>query len=128
MSIARTLLMTCLLPGSVLALSAQGVGSVSVEARPGAYAGRAPAHLHFLAHIELEGARVFNYRWVRSDGALGPERVVRIQNPNQRMITVEDSWQLGAPGQRMEVWEKIQVNCGRQHLTSGPAVVPVTCH
>lgn len=127
MSRFPALRLVCLLSGALAPLMAQGIGNVSAEVRPGSYTGRAPARLRFIAHIELEGARTFNYHWERSDGAKGPVQVVQVKNPRQRMITVSDSWQLGAPGQHMEVWERIQVNCGNQHVTSGSATAVISC-
>ena len=103
MSPARNIRLACLISLAPPALFAQGIGNVSVEAHPAAFVGRAPARLRFVARIELEGARTFNYQWVRSDGAKGPVQVVQVKNPRQRQLTVADSWQLGAPGQRMEV-------------------------
>ncbi len=127
MSFATTLRAACLVSGAASTLLAQGIGNVSVEAHPSSYTGRAPARLRFIARIELAGARTFNYHWIRSDGAKGPVQVVQVRDPHQRMITVVDNWQLGAPGQRLEVWETIQVNCGNQHITSGRATVSVSC-
>jgi hypothetical protein len=125
MSLSRPFRLVCIFSGALSALVAQGIGTVSVDAHPSSYTGRAPAHLRFVAHIELAGARTFNYQWERSDGAKGPVKVVQV-NPNQRAMTAVDTWQLGAPGQKMEVWEKIHVNCGNQHLTSEPVTVSIS--
>ena len=126
MSLSLPFRPACIFFGTLSALMGQGIGNVSVEAHPGTYTGRAPAHLRFVAHIELAGAATFKYQWERSDGAKGEVKVVHVK-PNQRALTVFGNWQLGAPGQKMEVWEKLLVNCGNQHLTSGPASVSVVC-
>jgi hypothetical protein len=125
-SFSLPLRLICIFSGALSALLGQGIGNVIVEAHPSTYTGRAPAHLRFVAHIELAGASTFNYVWERSDGAKGEVKVVHVK-PNQRALTVSETWQLGAPGQKLEVWEKLHVNCGNQHLTSGPATVSVLC-
>jgi hypothetical protein len=127
MSLSHSIRLACIFSGSLSALMAQGIGNISVAAQPSSYTGRAPAHIRFVARIELAGARTFNYHWERSDGAKGPVKVVKVGNPSQGMITVVETWQLGAPGQQMEVWEKVHVNCGNQHISSDPAMVSISC-
>jgi len=127
MSLPRALRQACLLTCALPALMAQGIGAVSVEPHPASYTGRAPARLRFVARVELEGAKTFNYSWERSDGAKSPVKVVHVTNPRQRSMTFTENWQLGAPGQRKEVWQRIHVNCGNQHVSSDRAMVSIDC-
>jgi len=126
MSLSSALRLACVFSGALPALLGQGIGTIAVEARPASYTGRAPARLRFVARIELAGARTFNYHWERSDGAKGPVKVVQVKD-RERMITVSEEWQLGAPGQHLEVWQRIHVNCGNQHVSSDRAVASINC-
>jgi hypothetical protein len=126
MSVSSALRLACVITGALPALLGQGIGNVAVEVHPANYTGRAPARLRFVARIELAGARTFNYHWERSDGAKGPVKVVQVRD-RERMITVSEEWQLGAPGQHLEVWQRIHVNCGNQHVSSDRAMASVNC-
>jgi hypothetical protein len=104
------------------------IGEVTVVANPQSYSGPCPARVRFTGTIAvLRPPMTFNYHWERSDGAKGPIRVVHVRNASARTVTVVDSWQLGTPGQRLRVWEKLVVNCGNTHITTSPAEATISC-
>jgi hypothetical protein len=69
---------------------------------------------------------VFNYHWERSDGAKGPEHVVR-PSPNQRSMVVRENWRIGGPGQHHNASATLFVNSGNTHLVQTSPTVSVTC-
>ena len=68
----------------------------------------------------------FNYHWERSDGAKGPEQVVR-PGAGQRSVVLREKWKAGAPGQHFDASVRLFVNSGNTHLSEGSPVVAVTC-
>ena len=110
------------------ALASEGIGQVSVTATPQSFTGRCPAHLKFTARIAVDRyPMTLNYQWERSDGAKGPVKVVKVPNANTHSVTTVDSWQIGAKGDHLDVWEKIRVRSGNTDITSDAATVTVTC-
>jgi len=69
---------------------------------------------------------VFNYYWVRSDGAKGPVNVVR-PSPGQHMLIVKEPWTVGAAGRHYDLSVRLFVNSGNTHLEQTSQVVSVTC-
>ena len=69
---------------------------------------------------------VFNYHWQRSDGAQGPERVVK-PSQGQRSLVLHDKWRLGGKGQQYNASETLFLNSGNTHLSESSPTVSVTC-
>ena len=92
-----------------LALYAQihTVSRVAIVVNPRTYNGPCPAALKFTATIfvNVRPAHV-TYQWERSDGAQAQRQSVEI---NAAGRGVSETWTLGAPGQRLRVWEQLHV-------------------
>jgi len=105
-------------------------GEIRIGANRSRYVGGCPVDIVYTANINLNSPQpaglVFNYQWVRSDGAKGPVTVVH-PNPNQRMVIVREPWHLGAAGQHYDVSVTLFVNSGNTHLQQASQVVSVTC-
>ncbi len=117
-----------LLPLIVLALAipvhAQTVTRVGVVAKPQVWTGRCPAPLEFIGtiHVSRYPVRV-TYVWERSDGAVGPRQSVEIRSAGRG---VSDTWQLGARGEHLRVWEQLHV-IAPSNVRSPRAAVRVNC-
>jgi len=106
----------------------EGIGQVTVTARPESFNGTCPAHIHFSARIEIDKYPLsLNYEWIRSDGAKGPLKTWRAPSSGTRSLTATDSWTLGQKGEHIEVWEKIRVRSGNTDITSDSVTVSITC-
>lgn len=100
------------------------VTKVVAIAKPKMYDGPAPATLEFVGTIFVSRHPVtVEYQWERSDGAKGERRKITIRSEGQG---VKDSWQLGAPGEHLRVWEKLHVLVPTG-IASAAAVVTVNC-
>ncbi len=69
---------------------------------------------------------VFNYHWERSDGAKGPERVVR-PSEGQHSMSLRETWHLGAHGQHYDASVTFFANSGNTHISQASPTVSVTC-
>jgi len=112
------------------ALATDLFGPIRIGANRSKYVGGCPVDVVFTGNINLNSPHpkgfVFNYYWVRSDGAKGPEKVVR-PSPSQNMLIVKEPWTLGAAGQHYDISVKLFVNSGNTHLEQPSQVVSVTC-
>lgn len=111
-------LFICCLP-----LAAATVSGVGIVARPRKYDGPCPATIEFIATIRVTHPSRVTYRWVRSDGAEGPKRVVDIHGAGQG---VTDSWTLGRGRQNMRIWEQLHV-LAPTGIRSARQVVQLRC-
>jgi len=100
------------------------VTRVSVGVRPPNYAGKCPAHLTFIGTIVVSRQPAFvEYVWLRSDGAQSPPQRIEVKGKGRG---VTDTWELGAPGSRTQVWERLRV-LSPNGMTSAAAVAHVNC-
>ena len=103
-------------------------GDVTLTATPSRYEGACPVRVHFLGKVGVTAHPMsFNYHYERSDGAKSALKVIRVTNPNARIIWVHEWWQLGASGQHLQVWEKLHVASGNTRIESNQADVDITC-
>ena len=111
-------------------LLAQGspISEVTASAHPQHYKGPCPAKITFTGRIHVNRyPMTLNCQWERSDGATGPVKVLRVPSAQTRVMTVTDTWQLGAPGQSKEIWEKLRVRTGNTDMSSAPAAATIDC-
>ena len=106
-------------------------GPIHVAANRSQYSGTGcPIEIVYTATVNfvtpLPKGFVFNYRWERSDGAKGPEKVVR-PKANQRSMVIRETWRAGAPGKHFEASVTLLVNSGNTHLSEQSPTVNVTC-
>ena len=101
------------------------VTRVSVGVRPANYGGKCPAHLTFVGTIVVSRQPAFvEYVWLRSDGAQSAPQRIEVKGKGRG---VTDTWELGAPHTRTQVWEKLRV-LSPNGMTSAAAVARVDCH
>jgi len=100
------------------------VRKVVTVVNPKTWNGRAPAHLVFTGTIFVNNPPVdVEFTWVRSDGAKSGVQRVTITSAGQGF---NDTWDLGAPGEKMTVWERLEV-LSPNHASSNPAKATVRC-
>ncbi len=100
------------------------VTKVVTVVNPKTWNGRAPAHLKFTGTIFVADPPVdVEYTWVRSDGAQGGTQRVTIRSAGQGFT---DTWDVGAPREKMRVWERLQV-LSPNKASSNPAIAVVNC-
>jgi hypothetical protein len=118
----------CAVIGHSASVTGQGIGKVTVTASPQRYTGSCPVEIRFTAKVAIEKTPMSaNYRWTRSDGGTGSEKVATVTNAAARTLTLNDAWQVGAKGARLEVWQKIRVRSGTADVTSQSPTVLVVC-
>jgi hypothetical protein len=103
--------------------------SVHVASNWGRYVGGCPVDLVFTGTINLRAhpnGLVFNYYWVRSDGAKSPTRVLR-PGVRQRSVVVHEHWRLGGTGSRYSASMRLFVNSGNTHIEDSSRTVQVIC-
>lgn len=116
------------LPAQMVWAQGAPITAVTAAAHPQSYTGPCPAKITFTGKIYVDRyPMTLNYQWQRSDGAKGPLRGMRVPNPSTRVLTVIEHWQLGAPGQQMQVWEQLRVRSGNTDITSAPATATINC-
>src|SRR5271169_5407644 len=82
------------------------VTKVVTVVNPKVWNGRAPAHLKFTGTIFVADPPVdVEYKWIRSDGANGGVQRATIRSAGEGF---NDTWDVGAPKQKMRVWERLQ--------------------
>ena len=115
---------------SHVALAADIFGPIRVAANRSKYVGACPVEVVFTGNINLNKPHpkglVFNYSWLRSDGAKSQVNVVR-PSPSENMVVVKEPWTLGKAGQHYDISVKLLVNSGNDHLEQASQVVSVTC-
>ncbi|HET8644958.1 MAG TPA: hypothetical protein VFO85_05690 [Vicinamibacteria bacterium] len=94
-------------------------GLVATAAPPSAGCGG--ANFTFAGTIAVNGPGDVRYRWVRSDGAVAPDQVVRFDGAGSRVVT--DSWRLSAPGTQ---WEQLVI-VSPNAVESNRAAITVAC-
>jgi hypothetical protein len=100
------------------------VTRVVTVVNPKVWNGRAPAHLTFTGTIFVANPPVeVEYTWVRSDGAKGGVQKAIIRSAGEGFT---DTWEVGAPKERMKVWERLQV-LSPNNASSNPAIATVNC-
>ena len=100
------------------------VRKVVTVVNPKTWNGRAPAHLRFTGTIFVNNPPVeVEFTWVRSDGAKSGVQRVTIASAGQGFT---DTWDVGAPKEKMRVWERLEV-LSPNHASSNPAVAVVSC-
>jgi len=100
------------------------VRKVVTVVNPKTWNGRAPAHLVFTGTIFVNNPPVdVEFTWVRSDGAKSGVQRVTIASAGQGFT---DTWDVGAPREKMKVWERLEV-VSPNHASSNPAVAVVNC-
>ncbi len=108
----------------VAAAQQRTVTKVVAVAKPKVYGGPCPAEIQFIGTIFVSHHPVMvEYRWERSDGAMGETQKVEIRSAGQ---AVYETWTLGAQGKQYRVWEKLHV-LAPTGIASAPAVATVTC-
>jgi len=128
----RGLILTVLIALSLIVLftpeklsaQARTVTRVAAVARPRTYSGPCPAEIRFTGTIFVSRRPVFvDYRWERSDGAMGPRQQIEIRSAGQGVV---DTWRIGRRGERMEVWEKLHV-LAPTGISSPAAIAKLVC-
>jgi hypothetical protein len=100
------------------------VTRVVTVVNPKTWNGRAPAHLTFTGTIFVANPPVdVEYTWIRSDGAKGGVQRATIRSAGQGFT---DTWDVGAPKEKMRVWERLQV-VSPNNASSNPAMATVNC-
>jgi hypothetical protein len=100
------------------------VTKVVAAAKPNTFSGPCPTEIQFIGTIFVSRHPVtVEYRWERSDGAMGERQKVEIGSAGQG---VYESWKLGARGKHYQVWEKLHV-LAPTGISSAPATAKVTC-
>ncbi|HTY59609.1 MAG TPA: hypothetical protein VMF59_12380 [Bacteroidota bacterium] len=100
------------------------VTKVVTVVNPKSWTGRAPAHLKFTGTIFVANPPVeVEYTWVRSDGAEGGVQRATIRSAGEGFT---DTWDVGAPKQKMRVWERLKV-LSPNTASSNPAIATVNC-
>ena len=126
----RKVTLALLLAGSGAALADGPFSNVHMAANRSQYHGSGcPIAIVYTASVNLHphaGNIVFNYHWSRSDGANGPEHVIKVP-AGQMHYTFKETWRLGGPGQRIEASETIHLNSGNTHEQFTTPVVEVAC-
>lgn len=72
------------------------VTGVTVRVPPDNYSGRCPYLFKFWADITVDRAGTIKYRWLRSDGFVGPEHELAFGSAGTR--TIEGEWQITKDG------------------------------
>ena len=112
------------------ALAADLFGPIRIGVNRSKYVGACPVEVVFTGNINLNSPHpngfVFNYSWVRSDGAKGPVTVVR-PPATQNMVIVKEPWKLGEAGKHYDISVKLQANSGVTHVEQASQVVSITC-
>jgi len=95
---------------------------VSAVARPATYSGPCPVDVTFEGTLyDIRWPKV-EVRWERSDGVWTDIEKVTIRAAHQPVRT---TWRVGAPHQRLEVWQKLHL--GPSTIASEPAKATINC-
>ena len=100
------------------------VTKVAIVAKPKSYVGACPAEITFVATIFVSHHPVkVRYQWERSDGARATPQDVEITSAARG---VETTWNVGAPGKNLHIWEKLHV-LAPTGIRSQLAAVDLSC-
>jgi hypothetical protein len=100
----------------------EGEPILSAVAQPATYTGPCPMDVTFIGTLYDMNWDEVEIRWERSDGTWTDIEPVTIRAARQ---PVRNTWRVGAPHQRLEVWQKLHL--GPLNLTSEAAKVTVDC-
>ena len=100
------------------------VTKVVAIAKPNTYAGPCPATIEFVGTIFVSRPARVEYRWERSDGAMGPRESVDISSAGKGVTT---TWQVGTPHRSFNGWEKLHV-LAPNSISSNEAAVQIKCN
>lgn len=99
------------------------VTRVVVIAKPKNYHGPCPTTVEFVGTIFVSHPSKVEYRWERSDGAMGSRQFVDIRSAGQG---VTDTWRLGTPHKDLDGWVRLHV-LAPTGITSNDATFEVHC-
>lgn len=103
------------------------IGQVKARANYDNWGGACPKEFKFNGTIQILAApSEVNYRWERSDGAIGPQTVVNVKQ-GQKIINVNDSWTLGTSGEKIKIYEILVVESGNQRIKARTKTMPIHC-
>ncbi|TFG75633.1 MAG: hypothetical protein E4H23_10525 [Chrysiogenales bacterium] len=101
------------------------VTAVSVQVSEREFSGVCPHRFTFTGHIRANRRGTVRYRWLRSDGATSPEKILVFKAAGTR--TVSTYWQLGGgTGSYPGRWQAIEI-LAPNSLTSNRAVFSLNC-
>jgi hypothetical protein len=83
-----------------------------------------PVEIQFGGRISVEGSGRVSYRWIRSDGALGPVQILNFDGSSSREATT--TWTRGAPGSKLTGWQAIHI-IDPQGVDSNRAEFDLSC-
>jgi hypothetical protein len=86
--------------------------------------GPCPAQFDFRAMITAYEPGTVDYRWVRSDGAMGPIQSLVFAVPGTQVVG--DTWTLGGPGFVFAGWEHVQITAP-ESVVSNDAAFTLAC-
>ena len=110
-----------------LGANAQALSGVAVSANPQSYTGFCPVDLHFTGFVQISRTpMVFNYQWLRSDGATTAKKMQRV-NGNVAETRLVEGWRVGVAGQNLRLSMRLRVASGNTTMISDPAVVTIHC-
>ena len=100
------------------------VSRVTIVVKPRVYSGTCPTSIEFAATIYVSHRPVFvDFEWEHSDGGHSSPQRIEISGAWHR---VTETWKVGTPGQRRNVWAKLRV-LAPTSLASSQAVVELNC-
>ena len=107
-------------------------GGVHVAVNRHEYRGNAcPIEVVFTASVNITNDHgpglVFNYHWERSDGAKGPEVVIK-PGSGARTKIIQARWKLGKRGETYDISNTIHLNSGNEHISESSPTVHIECH
>ncbi len=128
----RKLALVIAVPALIAAVpaSAEVLGGLRLGANRSNYHGACPVEVVFTANVLITNnhgpAGVFNYHWERSDGAKGPQQVVRVGSAAETLI-YKEHWRLGRSGTVHDISVTFHANSGNQHLQETSQTIHIEC-
>ncbi len=100
------------------------VTKVVAIAKPSTYLGPCPTTIEFVGTIFVSRPGRVEYRWERSDGAMGPREFVDIRSAGKGVTT---TWQVGTPRRSFNGWQKLHV-LAPTGIISNQASIQIKCN
>ena len=100
------------------------VTKVVVIAKPTTYTGPCPTTIELVGTIFVSRPARVEYRWERSDGAVGPREFVDIRSAGKGVTT---TWRVGTPRRSFNGWERLRV-LSPNGITSNTATIQIKCN
>jgi len=100
------------------------VTKVVVIAKSKTNVGPCPMTVEFLGTIFVSRPARVEYRWERSDGAVGPREFVDIRSAGKGVTT---TWQVGAPRRNFSGWARLRV-LSPNSIVSNTATIQIKCN